>query len=389
MLESSKQQLGEARRVGVLLGGFDSALVAALLVRLGVQVETFSFCYENTEFNQPFADTLADFLKIQHHWIPITPDVIKHGLQNYSSHCSWPTIWPNYVIQTQHLCKIMAEQDIESCFSGDGCDTVFLGYPSTFRRGSVYQRIPKLPSWLAHSIITILNSLGLEHVSGHIYRVVISLLRASIYPSQDRPLRSFQLFDPNSYKHLTGEAYPSPLFEDSHFQKMHELFSSQSYARKIYFGKSLISPNRCKLVSSSDIAGFPIHSPYMHPAVKSFAQQLPDELMRPKDKAGHKEGKYILMKMAEDEKLLPNDVIYQPKLAAIKSPIDAWYDNELREFMQEQLIDLPFEPNFQYLESLMSDLVIEKIYKNHFSEDMVVSLAISMLATYASFFKKH
>ena len=43
-------------RVGVLLGGLDSALVASGLKRLGKKVETFSFGFENSMFNQAHTD---------------------------------------------------------------------------------------------------------------------------------------------------------------------------------------------------------------------------------------------------------------------------------------------------------------------------------------------
>jgi hypothetical protein len=381
-----QQQIGQARRVGVLLGGFDSALVASMLARLGVEVETFSFRYQQTQYNQPHVEQLADYLSIRHNWIDIDASVIQQGLKHYAAHCNAPTVWPNYIIQTQYLCSIMARRGFDACLSGDGCDTAFMGYPSTHRRGGVYQRLPQLPAWLVDLLISALNALGLEYLFGHVYRVVISLLRACVYPVEQRPLHSFQLFDPCSYQRLTGESSRDDFSEL--FAALEQKIEKLTYPRKMYFGKSLFSPNRVKLVSSSDISGFVIDSPYMHPQLKAFAQQLPDELLRPQT-GGLKEGKYLLMKMAEEGEFLPPSIIYQDKLAAIKSPVDSWYDSELAGFIKSQCLFLPFNCNNKYVESLTKDLWVEKIYKNYFSDDSVVSLAISMLMTYASYFEKN
>lgn len=387
MLSVCKQQLGSMKRVGVLLGGFDSALVASLLARLEVDVETFSFSYEQGEFNQPFADELATYHGFKHHWVEIDSNIIGTGMSTYSESCNSPTLWPNYVIQTQYLCQQMVKEKIQGCFSGDGCDTAFMGYPSTYRRGGIYQRIPKLPQFLVTTVISLLGKSGAEYLFGHIFRVMISLLRASAYRVESRPLRSFQIFDPVSYERLIGQPYPDQTIMDGIIQELDTKVSAFTYPRKMYYGKSLFSPNRNKLVGSSDVAGFVIDSPYLHPHVKAFAQHLPDEVLRPTDANRSKEGKVLLMEMAEKYQLLPQHIIYQPKLAAIKSPIDSWFDSELRTSMLDLMEALPFPTNKRYTKSLLTDQWAERIYKKYFSDDMVVSLAASLLATYASYFK--
>ena len=115
----------------VLLGGVDSALVAAALQRLGKQVTTYSFFYEEASLNQTHTDTLANHLGIKHVWVPITSDIISDGLKHFSDRFNRPTNWPNYLIQTEYLCKRIREDGHEVCYSGDGCDGIFLGYPRT------------------------------------------------------------------------------------------------------------------------------------------------------------------------------------------------------------------------------------------------------------------
>src|SRR5690606_9936733 len=53
MLCCLEEQLPQQPDVGVLLGGFDSALVASMLAGLGKRVHTYSFRYSDSEYNQP------------------------------------------------------------------------------------------------------------------------------------------------------------------------------------------------------------------------------------------------------------------------------------------------------------------------------------------------
>ena len=386
LAECTSQQLGNVKSVGVLLGGFDSALVAAMAKQQGCEVQTFSFSYNDRRYNQPLTQELAKFLNIEHHWIDITPATIQSGLERYDQVCNAPVLWPNYVVQTQHVCEHIRAAGCQAIVSGDGCDTLFLGYPSTYWRGGIYRRMPRLPRYLSLLIGETLNALGAEYLCGHPFRVSASLLDASTYPTIRRPLRSFQIFNPMSFRRLTlGRRQQSSVL-DARLEKMEQQCGTMSYVRKIYFGKSLISPNRTKLISSSDGSGLTIDSPYLHPRLSAFANSLPESVLRP-DKSSRLEGKAILMSMAEQKKLLPNNIIYQPKMAAIKSPIDQWIAGPLRPFMNEHLKALPFTKNDRYLQSLIDDLMVERLYKRYLAKDSVVCLAISLLATYASFFK--
>jgi len=381
------QQLGNAKKVGVLLGGFDSALVASILHSLGVNVQTYSFYYENNRYNQPYIELLSKSLGISHSWIEINADVIKEGISKYKENCSWPTMWLNYVVQTQFVCRQMSEDGMELCFSGDGCDTVFLGYPSTHRRGQVYQQIPKIGNKLSSIVISLVHYSKLEYIFGHLARVGLSLIDAAKESVENRPLHSFQIFNPSSYRNLTGKIFKLSDKHKNHFADVRKNMIDLSYERKMYLTKGYISPNRAKLVSSSDVSGMCIHSPYLHETVKRFANSLPENALRPENEEHGEEGKYLLMKMAENFDLLPREIIYQSKIAAVKSPIDDWLSNELFNYSQNKLKALPFEYNAGYVKTLLKNLAIEKLYKDRFSSDGVVSLAPSLLLTYASLFE--
>jgi hypothetical protein len=147
-----------------------------------------------------------------------------------------------------------------------------------------------------------------------------------------------------------------------------------------------VSPNKNKLVGSSDQSGIAILSPYLHPGLKAFASSLPEKLCRPDESTpSNVTGKFVLMKMAQRKKLLPEKVIYQAKVAGVDGPIDGWYEKELNSDVYELLEGLPFEADRKYLRHLARITAAESIFKNKVMVDKVISHALSLLITYARF----
>ena len=71
-----EQQAGTRHRHAVLLGGFDSALVAAGLRRLGHEVDCYTFGFADPTYEQRNVDVLTKAIGAQHHWVQFSPDVI-------------------------------------------------------------------------------------------------------------------------------------------------------------------------------------------------------------------------------------------------------------------------------------------------------------------------
>jgi len=387
MLVAVGEQSGDTDDAAVLLGGFDSALVAALLARMGKRVTTYSFCYGDARFDQPHTDTLARHIGSRHQWINIDADVIRRGLQSYSTVFNQPTNWPNYVIQTDHVCRHARAAGFRFCYTGDGCDGIFMGYPSVFKRTRLIHGAWRIPEWLAHLLLRFFGRRTLELYAGQTYRIAFNLLRILARRMPERGHLTFRIFDETSLARLR-EA-PPPHQQAQIERLLSELaagFGDISPLRLAYLGKSAVSPNRAKIVGSEDHNGVVIQSPYLHADVRAFAGALPDRLLRPEGSpAGSDIGKHVLAAMALRHKLLPAEVIYQPKLAAITSPIDKWYAGDLRTTVTDLLDGLPFTIPARYRGSLLEDLAAERFYKRYLSNDQVLSHAISLLVTYAAF----
>lgn len=374
-------------RVAVLLGGFDSALVASVIRHLGYDVETFSFFYRDDSYNQPHTDTVASHLGITHHWVEIDQSIVEEGLKTFATTFNQPTNWPNYVIQTAYLCRRISTDGMTLCYSGDGCDAAFLGYPGTYRRARLLGALPQLSASLHRLLLALASVPWLERRLGHPYRVFLSLLRALGRSEAGRNYLSFRVMDEITLKQLRCEA-SAPRSEpiDAVVERLSAPHAGLPTMRRAYLGKAAVSPNRAKLIGSADASGVPILSPYLHPDLKRFALSLPVEFMRPEDagQAGSS-GKYVLMRMAQAKGLLPPEVIFQPKVAAVDAPIDAWYAGPMRGLMREIMRGLPFDYDEHYVDRLLDQKSAESLFKRFFMTDKVISHAASLLATYAGF----
>ncbi len=388
-MHATEEQLASSMDAAVLLGGFDSALVASALSRLGKKVETFSFFYDNPQFNQTHTDTLANYLKINHNWILINDEAIRNGMQRYSLKFNRPTNWPNYLIQTEYLCSEIRKRGILHCFSGDGCDHVFLGYPRTHVMSKFFNAPIVLPHVVLNLVLKIAEWSVLEDYFGRPYRVGVGILRNLAREKHIRGHIYFNIFDELSLKRLRNEPPPDQeLGIDEILESLAEGLKGLSPDRLTYHGKSAASANKAKMLGSSHSSGLAIMSPYLHPGMSRIANQIPDRLLRPDKKTESQvTGKYILLKMAEKKKLLPKDVIYQKKIAAVDAPIDQWYSGPLKPMMLELMKSLPFKCNEEYVSNLLKPKYAEEIYRRYLSSDHLTSHEISLLATYASFTK--
>ncbi len=380
-----KEQLSPDPKVGVLLGGFDSALVAAYLCQAGKEVHTYSFYYEDERYNQAHTDTVAKHLGCTHHWIPINSKVIARGIEEFDLYFNSPTNWLNYVIQTEEVCRQIQRDGIRHVYSGDGCDATFLGYPRVHATSAFFKRMGKWPSTLTNGLIHLFDSAWLENLCGRPYTVAMHLLRTLAREMPERGFLTFRILDENSIRHMKAPHYVAAEQDDESLLKaISAPLKGKSADRIAYGGKGFLSPNRSKIIGSSDSVGITIQAPYLHPGLKALALKLPDELCRPTNQNESKEtGKYILMRMALDKKLLPHDAIYQKKIAAVDAPIDDWLKEDLAKTGKHYLESLPFTINPQFRDSLFRKKAIEELHRKYVASDSLTTHGLSLLLTYS------
>jgi hypothetical protein len=379
-------QAPKSGKVGVLLGGVDSALVAVTLKRLGKDVHTFSFRYEDRAYNQAYTEELGREFDLAHHWIPITPAVLEDGLRHYAQRFNQTLSQPHYVIATAEVCRAIREQGILHCLTGDGCDGLFLGYPTVHLRAKLIQGLSRGAPMLSRSIDLLTRSEWLERKLGHPYRVGRNVGRILGRPMPARGHIAACTLDRVSLEALRGPAPPQRLEVEEILEQMALGLESTGTIRLAYLGKSRVGLNGVKLDGAMSYAGISVNSPYLHPGLESVAKRIPDSLNRPDRKTrGKSMGKYAFLKMIEKHALLPRPMVYQPKRSPVMAPVDLWYWGELRRFMLSRFEQLPFRANPHYLESLLLPKVTEKLFRNFIGISRHVTQVAGILATYAAY----
>ena len=375
------------KRVAVLLGGFDSALIAAALVRLGKEVETFTFRYADERFNQAYTDMLAEHLGTTHTWVDIGPEELGKTIPDYALLFNQPVGQMHYVLHTALACSAIRQKGYLHCLTGDGCDEVFLGYPTVHRRAQLFNRLGHLPKPAVSALLYLFHGYFFEKRLGHVYRLGRNFITIL---GRKMPVRNHichRVFDGISLDRLRTGAAPAQ--EKDIEQMLQELaagLESMSSVRLAYHGKSMVGLNRNKVEGCSAVSGLSLQSPFQHRNLTRFARSLPDALLRPEKKTRSAvTGKYVLMEMAERSGLLPAGIIYQKKASPVTAPVDYWYMDSLKAVMLGAVRDLPFEYDPEYVEDLLRHKLAEDVFRKHVGIGHYASHAISLLASYASF----
>ncbi len=381
-----EEQLPAGGKIGVLLGGLDSALIASVLKRLGRDVTTYSFQFKDSYYNQKYTDLLASFAGITHKWVPISKEMIRKGLEDYAFIFNQTASQAHYPIQTARACAAMRADGIEYCFTGDGCDGIFMGYPNVYRRARLFEKAGNIPPVLLNFLLLLSKPWFFEKHLGHVYRVGRNYLTIWGRKMPTRGHIAYRVFDELTLKRLRGAPPPQENNIEEILDELSAGLEHLSFTRLAYHGKSMPGLNRTKLEGSSNFAGMVINSPYFHPGMISFANQLPEQMLRPaQTRLPISAGKYILVRMVEEKNLLPHEIIYQEKRSPVASPIDQWYASELKNEVNILLKHLPFPYNQKYIDNLLRPKFAEHLFRKLLTVDHIASQTIGLLLTYAGF----
>ena len=106
-IKAVKEQAGSRTRHAVLLGGFDSMLVAATLKKLGHEVHTYTFSFGDPHFEQKNIAEFVTSLGITHHPVVITPELIAQNLREFGTHFFQLGAQSHYQIHTLRQLKLV------------------------------------------------------------------------------------------------------------------------------------------------------------------------------------------------------------------------------------------------------------------------------------------
>jgi asparagine synthetase B (glutamine-hydrolysing) len=380
------EQAGDHRRHAVLLGGFDSALVAAVLVGLGHEVETYTFRFSDPSYVQRNVDALVDHLGIRHHWVDFDSSVIASNLRGFAGTFTQPGSQPHYQIHTLHAARQITADGHTHIFTGDGCDAIFLGYPTVSRRAAIAAATKRMPSVLTRVAAGALSTGIVERRLGHVARMARGTLRNRLLDETVGAHLPTQVFDAAALARLRTSAAPPQA--ESVLAIRTRLATGLEHLNRTqlaFNGNGLNGQSKVKVDGAVAGTGVAQASPFMHARLRTFVSGIPFDYLRSAGSSASSAGKEILVDMVRRRGLLPDVIIDQPKQSPSDSPVDGWYMKELRAEILDQLRDLPFTWDRRYVEGLLAPKAAESWYRNKVSLSHHTMQVIGLLSSYASF----
>lgn len=373
-------------RHAVLLGGFDSMLVAAALRSMGHEVHTYTFSFGNPRYEQRNVSSFVTSMGITHHPVVFTPRIIAENLAGFGRFFFQPGAQAHYQIHTQVASRQIAADGHTSIFNGDGCDAVFLSYPTVNRRAALTRRLSHAPDWLLGAALAPLRTGVAERHLGHVARTMRSMLGNLML---DEPMRGHlptRYLDESALSRLRRDPQPVQAESiDAIRARLAEAVRGQDGPRRAFHGNGLTAQSKVKVDGSVAVSGIPQFTPYLHPSFRAFVTGLPIDYLKKQDESPAANGKELLVAMVRRYQLLPDAIISQPKQSPVDSPIDQWYADDIRAEIVAQLADLPFEWNADYVDDVLRPKRAEEWYRNKVSIGHHALQVIGLLTSYASF----
>jgi asparagine synthetase B (glutamine-hydrolysing) len=388
-LAALESQAGDRRRHAVLLGGFDSALVAAGLRRLGHDVDCYTFGFGDDTYEQRDAAATAAAVGARHAWVQFTPEIVGGLLARFDELVNQPGAQPHYQLHTVHASTVIAKDGHTNIFNGDGCDAAFLGYPTVNQRASLVARFGSVPAPVRHGALRVLGYRPVEKHLGHIARVGRSFLGNYDLPEYAQGHLPTRYLDDLALERLRRSGAPAARESVAETRaRLAEPVRELDRTRLAFHGNALTGQSKAKVEGAVAVSGLPQFSPFLDPQVKALGAALPTELLRPAGSNARAAGKAVLVDMVREHALLPESVIALPKQSPSDSPIDGWYAGPLRPIVYELLDGLPFAYDRAYVDEILAPKWVEQQFRERVSISHHAFQAIGLLCSYGAFTRR-
>ncbi|MDR2187950.1 MAG: amidotransferase 1, exosortase A system-associated [Azonexus sp.] len=339
-----------------LSGGVDSSAVVAFMAGLSSDpVNTCSIGFTDPAFNESaFAQMVAERYQTRHHLDIVESDdfdLIDSLARLYDEPYADSSAIPTY-----RVCQL-ARKHVTVALSGDGGDESFGGYrryrlhlleenmrralPLGLRRplfGALGRLYPKA-DWAPRVFRAKTTFEGLARTAVEAYGHSVSILR--------RPMRQ-RLFSP-AFKAALGGYDAFEVF--ARHAKQAETDDPLALIQYLDLKTYLVGDINTKVDRASMAHSLEVREPLMDHELIEWLATLPSSL---KIRGG--EGKYLLKKALEP--LLPNDVLYRPKMG-FSVPLARWFRGPLKNRVEEAILGPRLADtgwfNRPYLEELVRD----------------------------------
>jgi len=340
----SDRMISDVPLGGLLSGGIDSSMVAALMQKVSnTPVKTFSIGFNEPGFDEaPWAAKVAEHLKTDHTAFYVTPkdalEVIPRLPEIYDEPFADSSAVPTFLVSK------LARSRVTVALSGDGGDEQFAGYvrywstramaeaferlPVRFRNplGSVLEKIPV--SWIERCYMPWRGSLPQRFNVANFrerWRELVRLMRGGSVEALYR--MTIHLWPKEMLPTLLQRTLVASQYEET-FQNTEGwpiLSRLMRVDQKTYLPDAMLA----KVDRASMAESLEVRVPLLDHRVVEFTSLLPDHL---KYRGG--KGKYLLRKLLS--RYVPEALFERPKMG-FGIPIEKWFRGELKEMLLDYL----------------------------------------------------
>lgn len=311
-----------------LSGGIDSSTVVALMAQLSDRpVRTFAIGFDEANYSElEDARTVAQHFGTEHHEMIVKPAALE-VLPKLVWYFDEP-FGDSSAVPTYYVCQA-ARQHLTVALSGDGGDEVFAGYVR-YRELEQYQRMGRIPSWIRHQLLQPLTGVLPFTWPGWNYLYAMGKMNGGGVPSGLGlyPYIQEQLYSSEFTHALRGcDAFAETakiLRNGDHLDPV----SRYQYLDTLQYlpADILTKVDRMSMANSLEV-----RSPLLDHTVVEYMATLPITL-----KLRGEVSKYILRKLCG--RWLPPATL-QKRKQGFAIPKDKWFQQELRTFAEDLLLD--------------------------------------------------
>ena len=324
-----------------LSGGLDSSIISVLAHQAGPGIDAYTITFrpedqrlEAMPDDAIYARKVASQFGIELHEIEIAPNIVSL-LPRMVDVLDEP-IGDPAAINTLLMCEAARERGVKVILSGMGADELFGGYRKHLAC-VMAGRYHALPGGARTGMRFAVNRLPVS-VGGRGLRYARWAKRFLTFadlPEEPRFRRSYTLYDPDELAGLVGPGLAphvgqvitehSEIYHDNSLRdEVNRMCLAD--ARLFLTGLNLAYTDRASMAASVEV-----RVPFVDPVVARAAFSIPGA-----EKIKRREGKVALKRAAEN--WLPREIVYRPK-ASFSAPLRAWVRHDLRELIQDVLVD--------------------------------------------------
>lgn len=357
--KSIRHQLVADVEVGAFLsGGLDSSSIVALASQEQAKLKTFSFGFEGTSHELPYAKQVAELYHTDHIELMDRDSNIEDLLLKmayvYDEPFADSSNIPTYVISQ------MASQYIKVVLTGDGGDELFGGYTSRYQTllwANECSSQPKAFQWILRAIIKLLSQFGVSTQGLRHYLIALGHHTHSSHAleAHDRQMRYFSRGELESLGISSDRPSPTPY--DSSIPVQAALNHDLGHYMP---GDILVKTDRASMAHSLEL-----RAPFLDRELAEFVISLPSQL-----KVTKTEDKILLREACAQE--WP-DAIRKREKMGFGAPVERW----LRQPRVQELKRDYLENSNRRIHSLLSSQALKTYaHQNQYPTWILLVLSI-------------